>query len=194
MSAKVRGSSAFWDAEDAPAPDQIAAGGPRHFLRCAKRSGLGAGGTGLLQRRPPTGSPAAFTIEYASWFRLILPGMRAAGLVRCRWAAPRCSCRRDALLKSRGLGRPQRDRGRRSGHPPGAVWLPHRMYCPAPLKKRPIAAPGPGCGSDPAGSRGIWPPIWCTCVNRSDCSAIWGHGNSLVSSLASWAPRCRSSF
>ncbi|MCA2013901.1 glycosyltransferase [Cereibacter sphaeroides] len=68
-----------YDAEDAPAPDQLhrvieafAAGGPK--LACVQ---------GVLDYVNPSTNwlSRCFTIEYAAWFRLILPGLARLGLV-----------------------------------------------------------------------------------------------------------------
>lgn len=69
----------IWDAEDAPAPDQlqhVAA----HFARAAPDV---ACLQGILDYYNPRANwiSRCFTIEYASWFRVILPGLARLGLV-----------------------------------------------------------------------------------------------------------------
>lgn len=68
-----------WDAEDAPAPDQLHVVA-RHFANSAPQVACLQGtldyynpGSNWLTR--------CFTIEYAGWFRIILPGLQRLGLV-----------------------------------------------------------------------------------------------------------------
>ncbi len=68
-----------WDAEDAPAPDQI-----DHVVkRFAERPPEVVCLQGILDYYNPRTNWLArcFTIEYASWFRVILPGIARLGLV-----------------------------------------------------------------------------------------------------------------
>ncbi|MAC76845.1 MAG: glycosyl transferase [Rhodobacteraceae bacterium] len=68
-----------WDAEDAPAPDQLE--------RIARRFARAPRNVACLQGVLDFYNPACnwlarcFTIEYASWFRVILPGIARLGLV-----------------------------------------------------------------------------------------------------------------
>ena len=68
-----------WDAEDAPATDQI-----EHVVARFQRA---APGTVCLQGALDFYNPRSnwmarcFTIEYSSWFRLVLPGISRAGLI-----------------------------------------------------------------------------------------------------------------
>jgi len=68
-----------WDAEDAPAPDQI----ERFAARFAEVPEEVACIQGILDYYNPRTNWRArcFTIEYASWFRVILPGIARLGLV-----------------------------------------------------------------------------------------------------------------
>lgn len=68
-----------WDAEDAPAPDQI----DRIVARFAEAPPQVACLQGILDFYNPRTNWRArcFTIEYASWFRVILPGLARMGLV-----------------------------------------------------------------------------------------------------------------
>jgi cellulose synthase/poly-beta-1,6-N-acetylglucosamine synthase-like glycosyltransferase len=68
----------IWDAEDAPAPDQIA----RVVARLANRPAEVACLQGVLDYYNPRTNWIArcFTIEYAAWFRIILPGIARLGL------------------------------------------------------------------------------------------------------------------
>ena len=68
-----------WDAEDAPAPDQI----ERVAARFAAAPPEVACIQGILDFYNPCTNWRArcFTIEYASWFRVILPGIARLGLV-----------------------------------------------------------------------------------------------------------------
>jgi cellulose synthase/poly-beta-1,6-N-acetylglucosamine synthase-like glycosyltransferase len=68
-----------WDAEDAPAPDQLHVVA-RHFAAAGPKVACLQGvldyynaGTNWLTR--------CFTIEYAAWFRVVLPGLARLGLV-----------------------------------------------------------------------------------------------------------------
>ncbi|GHG95841.1 glycosyltransferase [Pseudodonghicola xiamenensis] len=68
-----------WDAEDAPAEDQI----ERVVQRFAQAPARVACLQGILDFYNPRSNWRArcFTIEYATWFRLILPGLARLGLV-----------------------------------------------------------------------------------------------------------------
>lgn len=68
-----------WDAEDAPAPDQLERVAA-HFARAAPNV---ACVQGILDFYNPRTNWLArcFTVEYASWFRVILPGIARLGLV-----------------------------------------------------------------------------------------------------------------
>lgn len=68
-----------WDAEDAPASDQLERVAD-HFARCDKDV---ACLQGVLDYYNPRTNWIArcFTIEYAAWFRVILPGMARLGMV-----------------------------------------------------------------------------------------------------------------
>ncbi|MEL6588185.1 MAG: glycosyltransferase family 2 protein, partial [Pseudomonadota bacterium] len=69
----------IYDAEDAPAPDQL--------RRVAARFATAAPDVACLQGRLDFYNPTrnwmsrCFTIEYANWFRLVLPGISKLGLV-----------------------------------------------------------------------------------------------------------------
>ncbi|SMX50268.1 glycosyltransferase family 2 protein [Maliponia aquimaris] len=69
----------IWDAEDAPAPDQLdrVVG---HFDRAPPEVGCVQG---ILDYYNPRANwlSRCFTIEYASWFRVLLPGLARMGLV-----------------------------------------------------------------------------------------------------------------
>ena len=67
-----------YDAEDAPEPDQIT----KVVHRFHQRGGDGAGLQGVLDFYKPgrNGLARCFTIEYAAWFRVILPGLQRLGL------------------------------------------------------------------------------------------------------------------
>ncbi len=68
-----------WDAEDAPAPDQL----DRIVRRFHERSPRVACLQGVLDFYNSRSNwfARAFTIEYATWFRLVLPGLDRLGLV-----------------------------------------------------------------------------------------------------------------
>ena len=68
-----------WDAEDAPAPDQI----ERMVARFATAPPDVACLQGILDFYNPSANWRArcFTLEYASWFRIVLPGIARLGLV-----------------------------------------------------------------------------------------------------------------
>lgn len=68
-----------WDAEDAPAPDQIEHVAARFAAAPAEVVCL----QGILDYYNPRSNwrSRCFTIEYASWFRVILPGIARLGLV-----------------------------------------------------------------------------------------------------------------
>ncbi len=68
----------IYDAEDAPAPDQIRRVVERFHMRDAKVACL----QGVLDFYNPRTNwlSRCFTMEYASWFRLILPGLARLGL------------------------------------------------------------------------------------------------------------------
>ncbi|TNF59703.1 MAG: glycosyltransferase [Rhodobacteraceae bacterium] len=89
----------IWDAEDAPAPDQLeqvaahfAAASPE--VVCLQ---------GMLDYYNPHANWLArcFTIEYASWFRVILPGIARLGLV-VPLGGTTLFIRRDAILEMGG--------------------------------------------------------------------------------------------
>lgn len=68
-----------YDAEDAPAPDQLLKVA-RHFAqRCEKVACL----QGVLDyyNAPANWLTRCFTLEYAAWFRVVLPGLERLGLV-----------------------------------------------------------------------------------------------------------------
>ncbi|MCE8006825.1 glycosyltransferase [Aestuariivita sp.] len=69
----------IWDAEDAPAPDQLERVAA-HFANAAPDV---ACLQGILDYYNPRANWLArcFTIEYASWFRVVLPGLARLGLV-----------------------------------------------------------------------------------------------------------------
>jgi cellulose synthase/poly-beta-1,6-N-acetylglucosamine synthase-like glycosyltransferase len=69
----------IWDAEDAPAPDQLR----RVVQRFAERGPDVACLQGVLDYYNPRANWLArcFTLEYALWFRLLLPGVERLGLV-----------------------------------------------------------------------------------------------------------------
>ncbi|CTQ32361.1 Cellulose synthase 1 [Jannaschia rubra] len=69
----------IYDAEDAPAPDQLLTVATRFQAAPARVACL----QGLLDYYNPTRNWMArcFTIEYANWFRLVLPGIARMGLV-----------------------------------------------------------------------------------------------------------------
>ncbi|WP_109563617.1 glycosyltransferase family 2 protein [Jannaschia seohaensis] len=76
----VRGSIVgVWDAEDAPAPDQLRRVAARFRTAPPEVACL----QGLLDYYNPTRNWLArcFTIEYANWFRFLLPGIARLGLV-----------------------------------------------------------------------------------------------------------------
>ncbi|MEO0937217.1 MAG: glycosyltransferase [Pseudomonadota bacterium] len=68
-----------WDAEDAPEPDQI----EKVVMRFAAAPGNVACLQGILDYYNPRTNWMArcFTIEYATWWRLVMPGMARLGLV-----------------------------------------------------------------------------------------------------------------
>ncbi len=68
-----------WDAEDAPAPDQLDRVAQAFSEAPAKTACL----QGILDYYNPRSNwlSRCFTIEYASWFRVILPGISRLGLV-----------------------------------------------------------------------------------------------------------------
>ncbi len=68
-----------WDAEDAPAPDQI----EQAVSRFAEAPGDVACLQGILDFYNPRSNwiSRCFTIEYASWWRVLLPGIARMGLV-----------------------------------------------------------------------------------------------------------------
>jgi hypothetical protein len=66
-----------------------------------------------------------FTIEYATWFRLILPGIARLGLA-VPLGGTTLFFRRDGDRGTGRLGCPQRHRGRRPGHAPLPPRLPDR--------------------------------------------------------------------
>ncbi|QBF32360.1 glycosyltransferase [Thalassococcus sp. S3] len=69
----------IWDAEDAPAPDQI----ERVVTRFAQAADDVVCLQGILDYYNPRTNWLArcFTIEYASWFRVVLPGLARLGMV-----------------------------------------------------------------------------------------------------------------
>jgi cellulose synthase/poly-beta-1,6-N-acetylglucosamine synthase-like glycosyltransferase len=68
-----------WDAEDAPAPDQI----EQVVARFATAADDVVCLQGILDYYNPRTNWLArcFTIEYSSWFRIVLPGIARIGLV-----------------------------------------------------------------------------------------------------------------
>ncbi len=68
-----------WDAEDAPAPDQLHKVA-HHFANCGPEVACLQGALDYYNAAS-NWLTRCFSIEYASWFRVILPGMEKLGLV-----------------------------------------------------------------------------------------------------------------
>ena len=105
-----------YDAEDAPEPDQIRHGRQR-VPRARRPRSPACRACSISTTRARTGSSRCFTIEYADWFRVVLPGVARLGLP-VPLGGTTLFFRRDALEGSGRLGRAQRHRGRRPRHPP----------------------------------------------------------------------------
>ena len=69
----------IWDAEDLPAPDQLEQVAHR-FARCPRNVACLQGILDFYNARS-NWLARCFTVEYASWFRVILPGIARLGLV-----------------------------------------------------------------------------------------------------------------
>ncbi len=83
-----------WDAEDAPAPDQLEQVA-RHFRMAGPEVACLQGVLDYYNPRTNWLS-RCFTIEYGSWFRVVLPGLARLGLV-VPLGGTTCFFRRDAL-------------------------------------------------------------------------------------------------
>ena len=70
----------IYDAEDAPEPDQIRKV-VRTFRNARRPRSPACRACSTSTTPAPTGSSRCFTIEYAGWFRLVLPGIARLGLV-----------------------------------------------------------------------------------------------------------------
>lgn len=88
-----------WDAEDLPAPDQIEI--VAHHFHCAPPEVVCL--QGILDYYNPRANwlSRCFTIEYATWWRIIMPGIARLGLV-IPLGGTTLFFRRDALEKVRG--------------------------------------------------------------------------------------------
>ncbi|CUH68363.1 Cellulose synthase catalytic subunit [UDP-forming] [Thalassovita autumnalis] len=89
----------IYDAEDAPAPDQLRQ--VAHAMTDAPSDLAGVQGVLDYYNAGRNWIARCFTIEYASWFRLILPGMRRLGFA-IPLGGTTVFCRRDALLRVGG--------------------------------------------------------------------------------------------
>lgn len=89
----------IYDAEDAPAPDQLRQ--VAQAMTDAPSDLAGVQGVLDYYNAGRNWIARCFTIEYASWFRLILPGMRRLGFA-IPLGGTTVFCRRDALLRVGG--------------------------------------------------------------------------------------------
>ncbi len=142
----------IYDAEDAPAPDQL--------LKVAAAFAHGPARLGCVQGMLDFYNPRTnwiarcFTLEYAAWFRLFLPGLVRLGLP-VPLGGTTLFLRRDAVTAGGRLGCPQRHRRCRSWPPPRPARLADRDAALGHDGRGELPPPAHGSSSAHAGQRAI---------------------------------------